>query len=54
MAPAELMLAVLGVPLGSATPLALANPTAASVVLMLDKHLLQQQHLWVGAQSWGL
>ena len=50
MAPAELLQDVLGVPLGSATPLALANSTAASVILMLDRRLQRQQHLWV--RSW--
>ena len=45
MAPAELLPEVLGVPLGSATPLALANPSASSVVLLLDARFQQQQHL---------
>ena len=47
MAPAELLPEVLGVPLGSATPLALANPSASSVVLLLDARFQQQQHLLV-------
>ncbi len=47
MAPAELLPDVLGVPLGSATPLALANPSASSVVLLLDARFQQQQHLCV-------
>ena len=47
MAPADLLPDVLGVPLGSATPLALANPSASGVVLLLDARFQQQQHLWV-------
>ena len=47
MAPPDLLPDVLGVPSGSATPLALANPSAASVVLLLDARFQQQQRLWV-------
>lgn len=47
MAPAELMLEVLGVPLGSATPLAAGNPAAAAVVLLLDDSLKLQKQLLV-------
>lgn len=47
MAPAELMLEVLGVPLGSATPLAAGNPAAAAMVLLLDQCLQLQKLLLV-------
>ena len=35
------------VPLGSVTPLAVVQPTAASVVLMLDQKLKDQQRILV-------
>ena len=47
MAPGELMQSVLGVPLGSATPLAVGNPAAAGVVLLLDQQMRAQPHLLV-------
>ena len=47
MAAAELMQEVLGVPLGSATPLAAANPAAAQVVLLLDELMKLQPQLLV-------
>ncbi|GLI68602.1 hypothetical protein VaNZ11_013074 [Volvox africanus] len=40
MAPEELVTSVLQVPLGSVTPLAVANPEAANVVLLLDAKIL--------------
>jgi hypothetical protein len=42
-APEELVPAVLGVPLGSVTPLALANPTAKDVVLLIDEGIRSQR-----------
>lgn len=39
LAPDELLGGVLGVPLGSVTPLAVAQPGAAGVVLLLDAKL---------------
>ncbi|GFR41444.1 hypothetical protein Agub_g2131 [Astrephomene gubernaculifera] len=47
MAPEELLQAVLQVPLGSVTPLAVANPEAAPVVLLLDSRVRQQQQVFV-------
>lgn len=47
MASAELMQDVLGVPLGSATPLAVTNPAAANVILLLDQALKAQSVLLV-------
>lgn len=47
MAPDELIGSFLQVPLGSVTPLAVAQPSAAGVVLMLDASLQQQQRICV-------
>jgi hypothetical protein len=43
LAPAELITSILGVPLGSVTPLAVSQPTAANVVLLLDSKLKSEQ-----------
>ncbi|GIL98787.1 hypothetical protein Vretimale_3978 [Volvox reticuliferus] len=45
MAPEELVTSVLQVPLGSVTPLAVANPEAANVVLLLDAKILDHEHV---------
>ncbi|PNW77186.1 hypothetical protein CHLRE_10g425950v5 [Chlamydomonas reinhardtii] len=47
LAPEELLLEVLQVPLGSVTPLAVANPEAADVVLLLDDKIKAQQVVYV-------
>ncbi|DBA84531.1 TPA: hypothetical protein ACH3X1_006147 [Trebouxia sp. C0004] len=47
MAPSELLETVLGVPLGSVTPLAVVQPTASSVVLLLDQKLKGQHRILV-------
>ncbi|DBA79448.1 TPA: hypothetical protein ACH3X2_007720 [Trebouxia sp. C0005] len=47
MAPSELLESVLGVPLGSVTPLAVVQPTAASIVLLLDQKLKGQDRILV-------
>ncbi|DBA97721.1 hypothetical protein WJX82_007259 [Trebouxia sp. C0006] len=47
MAPSELLESVLGVPLGSVTPLAVVQPTASSVVLLLDQKLKGQERILV-------
>lgn len=47
MAPPELLESVLGVPLGSVTPLAVVQPTASSVVLLLDQKLKGQDRILV-------
>ena len=44
LAPDDLIPSILGVPLGSVTPLALAHPPATDVVLLLD-HAIQSQSL---------
>ncbi|GIL64893.1 hypothetical protein Vafri_18732 [Volvox africanus] len=45
MAPEELVTSVLQVPLGSVTPLAVANPEAANVVLLLDAKILDHEYV---------
>ncbi|GLC45750.1 hypothetical protein PLESTB_000502400 [Pleodorina starrii] len=45
MAPEELLTAVLQVPLGSVTPLAIANPEATNVVLLLDAKIRDAAHV---------
>lgn len=47
MAPSELLESILGVPLGSVTPLAVVQPTASSVVLLLDQKLKGQDRILV-------
>ena len=47
LAPYELVGEVLQVPLGSVTPLALAQPTAAGVVLLLDQRIQSQPLIFV-------
>lgn len=47
MASEELVPSVLGVPMGSVTPLALANPTAANVVLLLDQKIRSETSIFV-------
>ncbi|KAG2446219.1 hypothetical protein HXX76_000811 [Chlamydomonas incerta] len=47
LAPEELLLEVLQVPLGSVTPLAVANPEAGDVVLLLDTKIQAQQVVYV-------
>ena len=47
MAPDELIGSVLQVPLGSVTPLAVAQPSAAGVALLLDASLKQQPRIFV-------
>jgi len=47
LAPDDLLAPVLGVSLGSVTPLALAHPGAGDVVLMLDEKLRRQARVWV-------
>lgn len=47
MAPSELLESVLGVPLGSVTPLAVVQPTASAVVLLLDHKLKGKDRILV-------
>lgn len=47
MAPDDLISPILGVPLGSVTPLALGRPSAADVVLLLDQGIRSQSRVFV-------
>jgi hypothetical protein len=47
LAPDELITSVLQVPLGSVTPLAVCQPSAAGVVLLLDQQLRGQKRIFV-------